>query len=35
MAAGFDSFLDRVHAALRKSDIDASSLITESFGPEP
>ena len=35
MAAGFDSFLDRVHAALHKSDIDASSLIAESFGPEP
>ena len=35
MAAGFDAFLDRVHVALKKNDIDPSSLITESFGPEP
>jgi ferredoxin-NADP reductase len=35
MAAGFDTFLDRVHAALKKNDLDPSSLITESFGPEP
>ena len=35
MAAGFDAFLDRVHAALKKNDLDPSSLITESFGPEP
>ena len=35
MAAGFDGFLDRVHAALKKNDLDPSSLITESFGPEP
>ena len=35
MAAGFDTFLDRVHVALKKNDLDPSSLITESFGPEP
>src|SRR5438132_2735235 len=35
MAAGFDGFLERVHVALKTNDIDPSSLITESFGPEP
>ncbi len=35
MAAGFDGFLARVHAALQKNNIDTSSLIVESFGPEP
>jgi ferredoxin-NADP reductase len=35
MAAGFDSFLDRVHVAFKQNDVDASSLIAESFGPEP
>jgi ferredoxin-NADP reductase len=35
MAAGFDSFLDRVHVAFRQNDVDPSSLITETFGPEP
>ena len=35
MAAGFDAFLDRVHAALKKNDLDLSSLISETFGPEP
>jgi ferredoxin-NADP reductase len=35
MAAGFDGFLARVHAALQKNKIDPSSLIVESFGLEP
>jgi ferredoxin-NADP reductase len=35
MAAGFDSFLARVRAALERTEIESSSLIVESFGPEP
>jgi ferredoxin-NADP reductase len=35
MAAGFDGFLERVYAALRETHIDTSSLIVETFGPEP
>ena len=32
---GFDSFLDRVHVAFKQNAVDQSSLITETFGPEP
>ena len=32
MAAGFDPFLDRARGALEELGIDASSVITESFG---
>ena len=35
MAAGFDPFLDRVRAALRAIEVDESSLISETFGPQP
>jgi hypothetical protein len=35
MSAGFDGFLARVQSALRANGIDTSSLIVESFGPEP
>src|SRR5712692_3575025 len=36
MAAGFDGFLARVQSALRANGIDtSSSLIVESFGPDP
>ena len=35
MAVGFDQFLDRARATLRDLELDTSSLITESFGPQP
>jgi ferredoxin-NADP reductase len=35
MAAGFDGFLARVQSAMRANGIDTSSMIVESFGPEP
>ncbi len=35
MAAGFDGFLVRVQRALVELRIDPSTLIVESFGPEP
>jgi ferredoxin-NADP reductase len=35
LAAGFDPFLERVRAALRELEIDDSSLIAETFGPQP
>ena len=35
MAAGFDSFLERVRAALRENEIAPAELITETFGPLP
>jgi ferredoxin-NADP reductase len=35
MAAGFDSFLDRVRAALESIEADANAAITETFGPQP
>ena len=35
MAAGFDPFLERVHKALTRAEVDPSRLITESFGPQP
>jgi len=35
MAAGFDPFLERAHRALMEAGIDASAMITESFGPWP
>lgn len=35
MAAGFDPFLERARTALASIDVDASALITESFGPQP
>ncbi len=36
MAAGFERFLSRVRTSLRANEIDtSSSLIVESFGPEP
>lgn len=34
MAAGFDGFLTRVRRTLEENGIAASSMITESFGPE-
>jgi len=34
MAAGFDGFLTRVRRALEQNGISASSMISESFGPE-
>jgi ferredoxin-NADP reductase len=33
MAAGFDPFLERVRGAIAELDVDASQLISESFGP--
>ena len=35
MAAGFDPFLDRVKTALQGLAVDASALISETFGPQP
>ncbi len=35
MAAGFDSFLERARTCIRKLGIDRSSVIEESFGPQP
>ncbi len=35
MAAGFDPFLERARACVRKVGSDASSMIEESFGPPP
>jgi ferredoxin-NADP reductase len=35
LAAGFDPFLDRVRTALRNIEVDDSTLITETFGPQP
>jgi len=35
MATGFDGFLARVQSALRANGVDTSSLIVETFGPEP
>jgi|ERR1051325_2028564 ferredoxin-NADP reductase len=35
MAAGFDPFLERVQKTLADMEIDASGLITESFGAQP
>lgn len=35
MAAGFDPFLERARTTLRDLELDAESLITESFGPQP
>jgi ferredoxin-NADP reductase len=35
MAVGFDQFLDRVRVTLRDLELDTTSLITESFGPQP
>src|SRR5512132_1839294 len=35
MAAGFDPFLDRAHRALTEANIDATKMISESFGPMP
>jgi ferredoxin-NADP reductase len=35
MAAGFDPFLDRVRAALQSIEVDPSTLISETFGPQP
>jgi ferredoxin-NADP reductase len=35
MAVGFDQFLDRARVTLRDLELDTTSLITESFGPQP
>lgn len=35
LAAGFDPFLDRVRQSLRDLEVDDSTLISETFGPEP
>lgn len=35
MAAGFDTFLDRVRRALESIDVDPDSAILETFGPQP
>lgn len=35
LASGFDPFLDRVRAALRNIEVDDSTLISETFGPQP
>jgi ferredoxin-NADP reductase len=35
MAVGFDQFLDRTRVTLRDLELDTTSLITESFGPQP
>ncbi len=35
MAAGFDGFLSRCRKALDDLDLDATAIISESFGPEP
>jgi ferredoxin-NADP reductase len=35
MAAGFDPFLERVRKALQSIEIDPSSMISETFGPQP
>jgi ferredoxin-NADP reductase len=35
MAAGFDPFLDRARRAIEGLGLDAGSMITESFGPQP
>ena len=35
MAAGFDPFLDRARHALTEIEVDATRMISESFGPEP
>jgi ferredoxin-NADP reductase len=35
MAAGFDPFLDRVRNHLEELGLDTSTLITETFGPQP
>jgi ferredoxin-NADP reductase len=35
MAAGFDPFLERVRGALESLEIDAGTMISETFGPEP
>ena len=35
MAAGFEPFLERVHAALREHGIAPAALVTESFGVQP
>ena len=35
MAAGFDPFLDRARNAIADLGVDASQLISESFGPPP
>ena len=34
MAAGFDPFLDRARHALTEIEVDATRMISESFGPE-
>jgi len=34
MAAGFDPFLDRARKAIEELGVDASQLISESFGPQ-
>ncbi len=35
MAAGFDPFLERARTCIRKIGVDPSSIIAESFGPQP
>ena len=35
MATGFDPFLDRALEAVRRAGVDPSTVITETFGPQP
>ena len=35
MAAGFDPFLERARKALDAIEVDASAMISETFGPQP
>jgi ferredoxin-NADP reductase len=35
MASGFEPFLNRARAALTRVGVDPSTMITESFGPQP
>jgi ferredoxin-NADP reductase len=35
MAAGFDPFLERSRKALRSIEVDPSTMIAETFGPQP